>query len=450
MTTRVLVLTDDRLGLAMAGPAIRALELAQVLGSDTPVTLASTQPVGEVPDLSCHVQGACDTATLRHLVDTHDVLVAGGLFFAQHPWMLALDKALVLDLYAPFLLEDVARLSALGELGEWQHAKHRQLLDRQLRRADFMICASDRQRDYWLGRLCALGRLTPKGHAQDPTLEHLIAVVPFGLSPTPPIPSVASLRGVLPGVDADSSVFVWGGGLWDWLDPLTPLRAVAALATRAPGVKLVFLAGPSPNPTTPEMPMNARAKQLASELGVLGKSVHFIERWVPYQARGSLLLEADAGLSAHLPTLESRFAFRTRTLDYLWAGRPILCTQGDVLADMVASEGLGLVLPPGDSARWADALQRIAEDSEFVNACRNKLQAVRPRFAWREVARPLVAYIKAPSRSVTPPTPPSWALDGPTGTLAKAWLVLRAEGATGLARRIERRRARQKPHEPSP
>lgn len=430
MPTRVLVLTDDRLGVTLAGPAIRAVELARALAAGAHVTLASVQPLGDVEVPGVAVEHA-DEARLRALVATHDVVLAGGLFYAGRPWLLASDKPLVLDLYAPFLLEDVARLGPEGELGRLTHAQHRAGLDAQLRRADFMICASERQRDYWLGKLCSLGRVTPASHATDPTLEGLIAVVPFGLPVAPPAPGPRRLR------EGAETLFVWGGGLWDWLDPLTPIAAMDRLPLDGPPARLVLWAGKSPNPTTPAMAVAARARAIA------GPRVSFVDAWVPYAERGQVLLEADAGVTAHLASLESRFAFRTRALDYLWAGRPILCTRGDVMADLVEREGLGLVLAPGDVEGWAAAFERVRTDPAWVLGCRARVEAVRPRFAWSEVVKPLAAFVAAPHRAAVSGTQPGWALAGPGARVAKAWSVLKHEGPRGLARRLARVRARR-------
>ena len=46
--------------------------------------------------------------------------------------------------------------------------------------------------------------------------------------------------------------------------------------------------------------------------------VHFNYDWVPYAERARFLLDADLGVSAHFDTVETRFAFRTRLLDYFW------------------------------------------------------------------------------------------------------------------------------------
>jgi hypothetical protein len=41
------------------------------------------------------------------------------------------------------------------------------------------------------------------------------------------------------------------------------------------------------------------------------------------------------GVSTHRDHLETRLSFRTRMLDYIWAGLPIVCTDGDHFASLV-------------------------------------------------------------------------------------------------------------------
>ena len=56
----------------------------------------------------------------------------------------------------------------------------------QLALGDFFLCASERQRDFWIGALHTAGRINPQTYAADPTLRSLIDVVPFGLPDEPP------------------------------------------------------------------------------------------------------------------------------------------------------------------------------------------------------------------------------------------------------------------------
>jgi len=94
-----------------------------------------------------------------------------------------------------------------------QLIRQRLWLETVLRTGDAFVCASERQRDLWLGALGVLGRLNHEEHARDPSLRHLIGVVPFGIEASPPNVGDPVLRGVLPGVDERSQILVWGGGL---------------------------------------------------------------------------------------------------------------------------------------------------------------------------------------------------------------------------------------------
>ena len=88
------------------------------------------------------------------------------------------------------------------------------------------------------------------------------------------------------------------------------------------------------------MEMNARARALADDLGLTGTHVFFHE-WIDYDERQNFLLEADIGVSTHFDHVETAFSFRTRVLDYLWAGLPTVVTEGDVLAELITEHGRG-------------------------------------------------------------------------------------------------------------
>src|SRR5581483_9867505 len=118
---------------------------------------------------------------------------------------------------------------------------------------DAFVCASERQRDLWLGALLAVGRIEPDAYRRDPSFHALVSIVPFGIDPIPPAPGHPVLKGVVPGIGVNDRVAVWAGGIWNWLDPVTVIRAVHRLG-RA-DVRLFFLGTESPNPGVPEMTM---------------------------------------------------------------------------------------------------------------------------------------------------------------------------------------------------
>src|SRR5262245_60680316 len=151
---RVLLISNDVVGKAMAGPGIRCWELAQVLARDFDVTLAhprSQLGMSHPKFRMCPV--ADDAPLLRQLVDEADVILLD-------PWSLdrigtvAVDKYVVADIYDPFLLENLElfREQPLAERTNGNR-NDRRLTEGVLTRADFLICAGERQADYWLGAL---------------------------------------------------------------------------------------------------------------------------------------------------------------------------------------------------------------------------------------------------------------------------------------------------------
>ena len=237
-------------------------------------------------------------------------------------------------------------------------------MEEQLARGDFFVCASDKQRDLWLGFLAALGRVNPKTYGDDPTLRRLVDVVPFGLPDAPPVHTRPALRGVVPGIGPDDDVVIWGGGIYDWFDPSTLIRAIDKVRVTRPQVRLYFLGMRHPKPDIGESAAATEARRLADTLGLTGTHVFFNEGWVAYDDRQNYLMEADVGVSLHLEHLETAYSFRTRLLDYLWAGLPVVASAGDGFAEIIAAEGIGTVVPGGDVDAVAQALLGLLSDEQ--------------------------------------------------------------------------------------
>src|SRR3970040_28492 len=105
---------------------------------------------------------------------------------------------------------------------------------------------------------------------------------------------------------------------------------------------------------------------MAKELGLYGRNVHFLEGWVPYERIDDYLAEADASVCLGYENLESRFAFRTRYVDLFRARVPLLCPRGDVLADRVESDPLGITVPERDVEAVVAGIERLLGDGEFA------------------------------------------------------------------------------------
>lgn len=396
---RVVVVTGDPLTAKMAGPAIRAWEIATALSEEHEVELITTQSC-EVSHPRFRVRSVDGYRELRKLEQWCDVLVFQGFLLEVYPWLKKSRKVLVVDIYDPFHLEQLEQARDLGERDRYAAVINSvNTLNEQLRRGDFFLCASDKQRDFWLGQLAALGRVNPLTYDDDETLRSLIAVVPFGVADAPPVRTRKAIKGVVPGIGPGDKVILWGGGVYNWFDPLTLLHAVDQVRAKRPDVRLFFLGLAHPNPDVPAMRMAAQTRELAGELGLTGTHVFFNEDWVAYDDRANYLLDSDIGVSTHLDHVETAFSFRTRILDYFWAGLPVVATEGDALADVIDAEALGVTVPPQDAAALADALLRILDDDEFAAQCRANIAGVARRYQWASALRPLVEFCRDPRRA---------------------------------------------------
>jgi GT2 family glycosyltransferase len=448
---RVLVITADTLADQMAGPAIRAFHIADVLSADHDVRLVSTThcSLREQRFDAAHVR----IDALFGVVDWAEIIIFQGFILHQAPWLADAGKILVVDVYDPMHLEQ------LEQAGD-QHPDARRrdvlsttsVLNEQLSRGDFFLCASESQRKFWLGQLAAVGRVNPDNYARDHSLRSLIAVCPFGLAAEPPQRTRPAIKGVVPGIEPDDKVILWAGGVYNWFDPLTLIHAVDDVSRRHPDVRLYFLGMKHPNPTIPEMRMAFQARELADSLSLTGKYVFFNEGWVDYDDRQNYLLDADLGVSTHFEHVETTFSFRTRILDYLWAGLPIVATGGDTFGDLIEAEQLGVVVPEHDVAALSAALERALFDADFIADCRANVVEVRQRFVWERALAPLIDFCRdarpaADHGTALPGTPEIRIPFVPSGSTLRRNLYyakerLREGGPTLVARRGVRKGAR--------
>lgn len=389
----------------MAGPGIRYRELARALAPSFEVTLAipndtdlSGQPFALWP------YHRAQWASLAPAAHRAQVIVAPGDSLAEFPALETLPAILVVDGYDPHTLETLALWSDEPlEVQADRHEARLNVLRRQCRAADFLICASERQRDWWLGQLEQAGRVNPQTYHTDPSLRNLVDVVPFGLPSERPKARRPVVRGVWPGIAADDELLLWGGGPWEWLDPPTAVRAVRRLVDGGrERVRLVFPGTRHPNPDIPDMRQRARTVALADELSLTGTHAFFGD-WVTYEDWPAVLLEADVGLSLHHDTVEARLAFRSRVLDYVWGGLPSVLTRGDASADLVASYGLGRLTDFGDDAAVADAIAALL-DKPIPKA---RFASAQQALIWEHAAAPLAAFCRAPRRAADRQPPPA-------------------------------------------
>ena len=401
----ILIISDDVVGPRMAGPGIRCWEMAKTLARHFRVALAIPD-YSYSPDKNTFFQALPfslfryslgQPRLIKELTAASRILIAQGYILSKFPFLPALPIHFVVDIYVPFVLENLfTHRSTTPNLKDRQaiHLHDLRVFNDQLRRGDHFLCATARQRDLLLGCLLSLNRLTPEVVDQSPELDDLVSVVPFGIEEedAPSTRLSRPLRLLFPQIGEKDIILLWGGVLTNWFDPITLLYAFQEAVQEKPRLKLVFLSTCHPNPLLPKFAMAQKAINVARELGLLNRFVFFNETWVDYPDRAAYFAEADIGVSIHQKHLETEFSFRTRILDYLKHELPIICTEGDYFAELVAEEELGMVVPAGGRAELKGAILRLAEDEALRGRIKEKMRPVRERYTWSRVLEPLRAH----------------------------------------------------------
>ncbi|NCC35113.1 MAG: glycosyl transferase family 1, partial [Chloroflexia bacterium] len=226
------MLSHDVVGSRMAGPGIRAWELARALAVHVPTTLVAPNQIDLTPppglQLGSYTLG--EPASFAPWLAGATVVLLNGHLLEAHPELAELDVPLIIDLYDPTMLENLElfRTASAAERS-LRHQRDVVLFQRQLAAGDCFLCATERQRDLYIGALLLAGRVTPTLTDRDPDLRRLIDVVPFGLPAGAPVRQGPGLRGLVPGIGPDDLLLLWSGGLWDWMDPQTLVAAMPAV-----------------------------------------------------------------------------------------------------------------------------------------------------------------------------------------------------------------------------
>jgi glycosyltransferase involved in cell wall biosynthesis len=389
--TRVALLCSEALRPRMAGIGIRYLELARRLPpAGLEVVVVTPGEPEEVPKLPAGAQvRGFERGGLAQLLADCDCAVAQG--------QLANDLVLevpslptVIDLYDPWLVENLHYSASLG-LDPYRNDHATWVL--QMSRGDFFLCSSDEQRHFYLGFLAALGRVNPRRLEADPDLQGLIAAVPFGLPDELP-----RHQPLLPPAPEGTCRLLFGG-LYDWYDPWTLLEALALLEGEGRDAwELLLIRNPNPG-STPQR-LFEQVETWCRRRGWWETRVQALD-WIPAERRYDLLRDVDLMVAPHRPSLETRLSLRTRFLDALVAGCPVITSEGGAMSRLLVEHGAGWVVPPGDAPALAAALKTALDLPEEVARRQAGGRQLVQAFSWERVLAPLIAFCRDPMQDPT-------------------------------------------------
>ena len=399
--SKVLVISIDTIPIGdylAAGTGIRSWEIAKGLreyGHDVTIAVPKKYQAFDTDVHSGVKIKSWDYDDIISMCDDVDaVFIPQGEaffsnFFAEH---IRDDLCVVVDSYDPNLIEAL-NLYSPDENGIKEFSYYLMGIIPVLKRGDFFVCATNRQRYYYLGVLNVLGRINPLTYN-----EKLIDIVPFGVPNEDPVYEDKKnvMRGSL--VDNDDLVVLWFGGIYPWFDAITLIKAIDIAVKKNPKIKLVIMGAVHPRGHAP--PDNyVKTLELSKQLGLYNNSVFFTE-WRPYEERIYWYREADVGVCTYPIHLETELSNRTRIVDMLWGGLPIITTEGDELSGLIKEYKCGETVKPHNPEKLADVLIDILTNDNKRNTMEeNTKRLVDERFRWEKVIKPLAEYLDRPAIS---------------------------------------------------
>ncbi|MDR6552208.1 glycosyltransferase [Paenibacillus qinlingensis] len=388
---RILIISPDIISKKMAGPGIRYWNFAIELSKYYSVVLM-TPNKSELTHESFSIE-PYSKRKLKKIMIEINAIVLQGLTLFKNQFLKYANIPLIIDLYDPFVLEMLEERTNPKE-----YNMDLKILIEQLRFGDYFICASEKQKDFWIGMLVASKRINLTYYKTDKDLTKMIGVVPFGISNLAPIvtrnPFSEDNR-----INENDRIILWGGGIWNWLDPVTLIKAFHELKKEITNIKLYFMGVKHPNGLIEPKEVMRKMSEIITMLEIDENDIIFND-WVAYEDRQNYYSNATIGVTTHYENLETRFSFRTRVLDYIWCELPMVLTQGDYLSNYIAENDCGSKVTPENIGDLKNEMKHLLLNNDLYLQQKSNFVNIKPSLYWQNCTADLIDFCNTPLKKV--------------------------------------------------
>ncbi|MGI8907698.1 MAG: glycosyltransferase [Candidatus Sumerlaeaceae bacterium] len=259
------------------------------------------------------------------------------------------------------------------------------LLD-SLLRGDVFSALSERQRFALLGELGAAGRLN-----QFTARDNMVHAIPFGLFPDE-VPHLSSTG--RKGAGATFTV-MWCGSFNTWMDVDVLLNGFLQASHGNPRLRLMVVGGRISGYNDASYDRFVEGVRKAN-----AESIVQLMDWQPLGRMRELYASCDVGLSIDRFSYEAVLGSRTRIINFLAAGKPVMSTIVTELTEDLADKGYVMPLTPGSSDEFAKSIENAAlRATELAELGQEGQAYVLARYDARLLGQVLSDWISHPVRS---------------------------------------------------
>ena len=177
------------------------------------------------------------------------------------------------------------------------------------------------------------------------------------------------------------------------------MLALPQIVSECPSVRVVFV-GVSNTAFSAD---NALVQKLYRQAAEPNRPVPliFFEPPLPYSQRGRMYVDADIAVCLFERSLETELSFRTRLVDILWGGVPVVTSRGSGLAQLIEETESGVTLETLDPAELTDAVVGLVQDpGRRKQMGLNARRCVIDHLCWDDLVEPLHRFCVQPRLAV--------------------------------------------------
>ena len=395
------IISDGIIESEMTLSAIRVWNFAKVMSKYMNVILAiPNEP--NFPPMEFEITRYTNDLSIESLSARTDIFLFSETILDRFESLNWSDKYLILDIYNSYYLTTFEENKDKPRGKKIRKNKFLvEAINKQLSYGDYFICASEKQRNYWVEVFLALKKMSPGIYRKNVLFNKIIDVAPFGLPENKPIHTKNVLKGGIKGIEENDFVVLCEGGIYNRIETISVVKAMKIIWDKRKDVKLFFMGIKQTGKFTEEGDLANEIVELAKSIGIYKKNLFFDFENVKYDEKQNYLTESDAAIIIRPDSIEKRFSFKTSELDYIWIGLPMISTECDFFSDLIDEKHLGIVIKEKDPESIANSIVKLAEDKEFHNKCVKNLAEVAINYTWDKACAPILKYCINPTKNIT-------------------------------------------------
>jgi glycosyltransferase involved in cell wall biosynthesis len=257
----------------------------------------------------------------------------------------------------------------------------------------FSVCGTPQQH-MTVGQLSIAGRLTRQTFGY-PFVQVVLPGAPApkasaGRQRGMPRPLLASH-----GISPEDIVVLWCGGYNTWTDVDLLLDALEPAMERA--THLHFVSVGASTYTAPKTMYDQLLKRIAASPH---RGRYHMLGWRPWSEVPTYLHESDIGINIDAMHYETIYGTRTRLVEMIAAGLPVVTSRGAELAVLLDQNGAGLTFASGNAEGFGGQLVRLATDDLLrKEIAAGALHYAQHGLSFAETTQPVREWVKQPQHA---------------------------------------------------